>query len=65
MPRPAPFSRDAFSQAIAAAQAFAGATAPHPPVGCVNLDARGFEVRVAGDIDGIQVLPGPGAGLAA
>jgi diaminohydroxyphosphoribosylaminopyrimidine deaminase/5-amino-6-(5-phosphoribosylamino)uracil reductase len=31
----------AFRQALAAAEAFAGATAPNPPVGCVALDAQG------------------------
>src|SRR5580700_10940446 len=32
---------DAFRRGIEAAEAFAGATAPNPPVGCVVLDARG------------------------
>jgi diaminohydroxyphosphoribosylaminopyrimidine deaminase/5-amino-6-(5-phosphoribosylamino)uracil reductase len=32
---------DGFRQALAAAEAFAGATAPNPPVGCVVLDAHG------------------------
>ncbi len=31
----------AFGQALAAAQAFAGATAPNPPVGCAVLDEAG------------------------
>jgi diaminohydroxyphosphoribosylaminopyrimidine deaminase/5-amino-6-(5-phosphoribosylamino)uracil reductase len=32
---------DGFRQALAAAEAFAGATAPNPPVGCAVLDAQG------------------------
>jgi diaminohydroxyphosphoribosylaminopyrimidine deaminase/5-amino-6-(5-phosphoribosylamino)uracil reductase len=41
--RPPPAARiaEAFGQAVAAARAFVGATAPNPPVGCVLLDARG------------------------
>lgn len=31
----------AFRQALAAGEAYAGATAPNPPVGCVLLDAQG------------------------
>jgi diaminohydroxyphosphoribosylaminopyrimidine deaminase/5-amino-6-(5-phosphoribosylamino)uracil reductase len=38
---PAAAIAEAFRMAIAAAETFAGATAPNPPVGCVALDARG------------------------
>jgi diaminohydroxyphosphoribosylaminopyrimidine deaminase / 5-amino-6-(5-phosphoribosylamino)uracil reductase len=37
----------AFGRALQAAQAFAGATAPNPPVGCVILDVAGHELAVA------------------
>jgi len=39
-PSPAKLA-DAFRAAIAAAEAFAGATSPNPPVGCAILDANG------------------------
>ena len=40
--RPPPESiAAAFRQAVSAAEAFAGATSPNPPVGCVVLDAQG------------------------
>ncbi len=38
---PANAVAEAFRMALAAGEAFAGATAPNPPVGCVVLDARG------------------------
>ncbi|MEH0194295.1 bifunctional diaminohydroxyphosphoribosylaminopyrimidine deaminase/5-amino-6-(5-phosphoribosylamino)uracil reductase RibD [Caulobacter sp. CCNWLY153] len=38
---------EAFRQALAAAEAFAGATAPNPPVGCVALDATGAILALA------------------
>lgn len=38
----------AFVQAIEAARAFEGATAPNPPVGCVLLDGEGRTLAVAG-----------------
>ena len=37
----------AFVRAIAAAEAFRGATSPNPPVGCVVLDAQGRELACA------------------
>lgn len=36
----------AFSRALEAAQAYEGATAPNPPVGCVLLDVAGRELAV-------------------
>ncbi|EJL38250.1 riboflavin biosynthesis protein RibD [Caulobacter sp. AP07] len=38
---------DGFRQALTAAEAFAGATAPNPPVGCAVLDARGVVLACA------------------
>jgi diaminohydroxyphosphoribosylaminopyrimidine deaminase / 5-amino-6-(5-phosphoribosylamino)uracil reductase len=38
---------EAFRQALVAAEAFAGATAPNPPVGCAALDAEGAILAVA------------------
>ena len=38
---------EAFRKALAAADAFAGATAPNPPVGCVALDADGAVLATA------------------
>jgi diaminohydroxyphosphoribosylaminopyrimidine deaminase / 5-amino-6-(5-phosphoribosylamino)uracil reductase len=38
---------DAFAQALAAAEAFRGATAPNPPVGCAVLDGAGEILAVA------------------
>lgn len=35
-----------FSDALAAAEAYAGATAPNPPVGCVVLDAAGTTLAI-------------------
>jgi diaminohydroxyphosphoribosylaminopyrimidine deaminase / 5-amino-6-(5-phosphoribosylamino)uracil reductase len=37
----------ALARAVAAAEAFRGATSPNPPVGCVLLDAHGKELAVA------------------
>lgn len=37
----------AFARALAAAEAYRGATSPNPPVGCVVLDAEGRELAVA------------------
>lgn len=47
--RPLPADRvaEAFREALAAADAFAGATAPNPPVGCAALDASGAILAVA------------------
>ncbi len=47
--RPLPAARvaEAFAQALAAARAFVGATAPNPPVGCVLLDEDGGVLAVA------------------
>ena len=39
---------EAFSQALAEARAYEGATAPNPPVGCVLLDAEGAVLAKAG-----------------
>ncbi len=39
---------DAFTRAVAAARAYAGATAPNPPVGCVALDAAGAVLACEG-----------------
>jgi diaminohydroxyphosphoribosylaminopyrimidine deaminase/5-amino-6-(5-phosphoribosylamino)uracil reductase len=49
MARPLPADRvaEAFRRALAAADAFAGATAPNPPVGCVVLDASGAVLATA------------------
>ena len=47
--RPIPADRiaEAFRQALVAAEAFLGATAPNPPVGCAALDADGAILAVA------------------
>ena len=52
---------DGFRDALAAAEAFAGATAPNPPVGCVALDASGQVIAVAAH----QQAGGPHAEAAA
>lgn len=39
---------EAFRQALAVAEVFAGATAPNPPVGCVALDKAGTVLATAG-----------------
>lgn len=44
---PAEIISAAFARALAAAEAYRGATAPNPPVGCVVLDAQGWELAVA------------------
>ena len=46
-PLPADRVAAAFREALAAADAFAGATAPNPPVGCVALDADGAVLAAA------------------
>jgi diaminohydroxyphosphoribosylaminopyrimidine deaminase/5-amino-6-(5-phosphoribosylamino)uracil reductase len=47
--RPLPAARiaEGFAQALAAARAFIGATAPNPPVGCVLLDEAGGVLAVS------------------
>ena len=52
---------DGFRQALAAAEAFAGATAPNPPVGCAVLDAQGAVLACAAH----QRAGGPHAEVAA
>lgn len=44
---PADRVAEAFRQALDAAEAFAGATAPNPPVGCVAMDAAGAILATA------------------
>jgi diaminohydroxyphosphoribosylaminopyrimidine deaminase/5-amino-6-(5-phosphoribosylamino)uracil reductase len=44
---PAEIISAAFARALAAAEAYRGATSPNPPVGCVVLDAQGWELAVA------------------
>ena len=44
---PAEIISAAFARALAAAEAYRGATSPNPPVGCVVLDGQGWELAVA------------------
>lgn len=46
-PLPPAVIADAFSRALAAADAFVGATMPNPPVGCVLLDRNGEVIETA------------------